>query len=210
MIFVVGTAISSFLISRLDDFKIFDDLEKLEKKLTTFEGEKEVELADLINQPLQTQEEKSEKEKDDEKKDKIPTIKETLEGLWRVQMHPKIQKLTPYMFTNGYLEGLVQIFAYKHMANLLIRTNSDITLLQININISIAFIFCASSAVLSGYWFQSYFKSADEKALFKILFYMLLIGFVTVNLNGFLIPKVQVVIGYIIILIVSITSSSHL
>lgn len=107
------------------------------------------------------------------------------------------------MFTSGYLEGLVQIYAYKHMANLLMRAYPDITLLQININISVAFICCATSAVLSGYWFQPYFKAADEKGLFKILYYMLLTGFLTVNLNGIFISRANAVLGYILTLIVS-------
>ena len=61
----------------------------------------------------------------------------------------------------------------------------------------------ALAAVASGYYFESYFTTADEKGLSKFLYYMQITGFVTVFLNGFLISRINLVLGYILILIVS-------
>lgn len=47
MIFVVGTAISSILIYRLDDDKVEDEVDKLEEKYETSNPEGEIELANL-------------------------------------------------------------------------------------------------------------------------------------------------------------------
>lgn len=51
MIFVIGTLASSYLISKLDDEKIFEDIERKEKQLEDAQRDKEIELEDLTNKP---------------------------------------------------------------------------------------------------------------------------------------------------------------
>lgn len=171
LVFVIGTVISSYIVFNLKDKDVFDLLRKQE-----FEERKNklaIELT-LLQETNHQDHSKKKKQFDamNEKDDEIiegPSICQTLVSLWRIQRSNHVYRLTPFMFSLGYLEGILQTFAYKYMREPLLVEQPDVPLADLNMQISLGFMVSGLAGVISGMMMSDIFKKLEVNRIYSIL-----------------------------------------
>ena len=107
-----------------------------------------------------------------EKDDEIiegPSICQTLVSLWRIQRSNHIYRLTPFMFSLGYLEGILQTFAYKYIREPMLVEQPDEPLADLNMQISLGFMVSGLAGVISGMMMSDIFKKLKPNTIYTIL-----------------------------------------
>lgn len=73
------------------------------------------------------------------------------------------------MFSSGYLQGIIQTFAYKYVRDPLLRYQPDVSLATLNMYISFSFIFLGASGVTCGFVLKEYIRFAEQEKIRQIL-----------------------------------------
>jgi hypothetical protein len=62
------------------------------------------------------------------------------------------------MFSSGYIQGIIQTFAYKYVREPLLRNDPRMSLATLNMYISFSFVILGASGVAAGYVLSDYLK----------------------------------------------------